>query len=271
MEENEDLIREYYNLLDNESNENDIQKFLEQNSELIPLPFLSNHHLHFASIISKFKLGNNFITDFAYLTKSSDCWEFVLVELEDSKKKIFTNDRENIYFSAEFNHAYDQITSWMAYVEENKTNILKQLEKIRVPLEQNPVKFRYVLIFGRNQEKNNSERRRKMLSQKNTDNIKVLTYDSLISAYQSLPYVQKKIILTPWREKGFKVKVVPNELHTNIFSYIYPEYLSVSSDNIDILSRQGYRIEAWLNNHLLSVNGKEPMKSFAKGSNNSLF
>ena len=60
------------------------------------------------------KLGKEFVTDFAYLTKSSDYWEFVLVELEDAKKKIFTNDKENIYFYSEFNHAYDQITSWKA-------------------------------------------------------------------------------------------------------------------------------------------------------------
>ena len=74
------------------------------------MPFLLNHYLHMNCVISKFKLGNEFVTDFAYLTKSSDYWEFVLVELEDAKKKIFTNDKENIYFHSEFNHAYDQIT-----------------------------------------------------------------------------------------------------------------------------------------------------------------
>ena len=90
------------------------------------MPFLLNHYLHMNCVISKFKLGNEFVTDFAYLTKSSDYWEFVLVELEDAKKKIFTNDKENIYFHSEFNHAYDQITSWKAYVNKNREAILHQ-------------------------------------------------------------------------------------------------------------------------------------------------
>lgn len=72
-------------------------------------------------VISKFKLSNEFVTDFAYLTKSSDYWEFVLVEVEDAKKKIFTNDKENIYFHSEFIHAYDQIISyiWLAVYVKN--------------------------------------------------------------------------------------------------------------------------------------------------------
>lgn len=67
----------------------------------IPMPFLLNHHLHMNCVISKFKLGNEFVTDFAYLTKSSDYWEFVLVELEDAKMKIFTNDKENLKLKEE--------------------------------------------------------------------------------------------------------------------------------------------------------------------------
>ena len=75
-----ELIEKFKIFLDNEKNlENDIQKFLEKNTELIPLPFIENHGLHFNLVISKFKLGNEYITDFAYLTKSSIKWLLVLI------------------------------------------------------------------------------------------------------------------------------------------------------------------------------------------------
>ena len=113
--------------------------------------------------------------------KSSDYWEFVLVELEDAKKKIFTNDKENIYFHSEFNHAYDQITSWKAYVNKNREAILHQIDKLRVPLNENSVRFKYVLVIGRNAEKDNSEKRRAMFAEKSDNDIRVMTYDSLFS------------------------------------------------------------------------------------------
>lgn len=90
-----DLIERFKHKLDDISlNENHIQNFLEENTELISTPFLLNHHLHFNSIITKFKISDGLISDFAFLTKSTDFWHLVLVELEDPKKKylqIITN------------------------------------------------------------------------------------------------------------------------------------------------------------------------------------
>lgn len=83
-----DLIERFRSALEDDSlNENDIQRFLEENSELISTPFLLNHHLHFNVLISKFKISDGLISDFAYLTKSSDFWDLVLVEIEDPKKE----------------------------------------------------------------------------------------------------------------------------------------------------------------------------------------
>ncbi|QJX65141.1 DUF4263 domain-containing protein (plasmid) [Niallia circulans] len=123
-----DLIERFKHKLDDISlNENHIQNFLEENTELISTPFLLNHHLHFNSIITKFKISDGLISDFAFLTKSTDFWHLVLVELEDPKKKIFTNNNEQIKFSAKFNNAMDQITEWKAYIEQNPTQILNRI------------------------------------------------------------------------------------------------------------------------------------------------
>lgn len=243
----DEIKQSFFELLDDTTkNENDIQRFLEEYTELIPLPFLSGHYLHDAAIISKFKLGNEYITDFAYLTKCSDYWEFVLIELEDASKKIFTNDKENVYFSADFNHAVDQITSWKAYIDANKDSVLKKLQKFRVPLGENPVRFKYVLIIGRNSEKQNSEKRTRMFAQKNSNETKIMTYDSVVSSCEHLPYIITKLILSPWKDQGYKVKNVPLDLHTPIFAYMTPDYLKVEQAELDKLKQQDYQMDAWI-------------------------
>lgn len=84
------IIREFKLLLESpEVNEQDCQDFLEKNSELIYTPFLLNHGLHFNSIISKFPLDTSLISDLVYLSKSSNSWNIVFVELEHPNKNFF--------------------------------------------------------------------------------------------------------------------------------------------------------------------------------------
>lgn len=272
MKLEEKFVAQYFDVIENKRNtENQIQEFLEENTIFIPTPFLLNHHLHMNCVISKFKLGNEFVTDFAYLTKSSDYWEFVLVELEDAKKKIFTKDKENIYFHSEFNHAYDQIMSWKAYVNKNREAILHQIDKLRVPLNENSVRFKYVLVIGRNSEKNNSEKRRAMFAEKSDNDIRVMTYDSLVSQCESVSYNDEKIILSTWKEQGFKIKKLPKqEIHTSLFAYIKPEYLKISERDIKILKAQDYQIDSWLSGKMLRYNEKYDMEFLKEKTANPL-
>lgn len=271
MEIDEILIDNFKKLInDDNKNENDIQQFLEKNTELIPLPIILNHWLHFNVVISKLKLGGGYITDFAYLTKSSDIWNLVLVELEDSKKKIFLKNNENIKFSSEFNNAYDQIMEWKAYINDNKQDVLKKVDVLRKPLSNNSVKIKYVLIIGRNKEKDNCERRRRMFAEKSNDDIKVLTYDSLISSYERSHYKINKLILSEWKE-GFKTKFVPENFDSNIFSYLSSEHLKIKDEHIKILKKQGYLIDRWLKGKSLRINGKLDKETFVKKTTNPLF
>ena len=268
----ENLIEKYRETIEDENNtENQIQEFLEENTILIPMPFLLNHYLHMNCVISKFKLGNEFVTDFAYLTKSSDFWEFVLIELEDPKKRIFTKDKENIYFHSHFNHAYDQILSWRAYINKNREMVLRKIDKLRVPLNENPVRFRYVLVIGRNYEKEDSEKRRAMFAEKSNENIRVMTYDSLISQCQSLPYNSEKIILSSWKDQGFKIKKLPKQdIHTSLFAYLKPEYLQISEEDIELLKKEDYQIDVWKMGRALEYNDKYDAATFAERTTNPL-
>ena len=46
------IVEGFKKLLDDENkDENDVQRYLEDNSELIPLPFLAGHQLHESAIL----------------------------------------------------------------------------------------------------------------------------------------------------------------------------------------------------------------------------
>lgn len=255
------IVEEFKKLLSDENkDENDVQRYLEDNSELIPLPFLAGHQLHQSAIISKLPIGNGHDSDFAYLTKCSDYWNLVLIEIKDPKKKIFLKDSEHIKFAAEFNNAYDQVLSWKAYLEEdNNTAELRKRVRILMgdsPIANIPFYVRYVLIYGRKSEKQNSEKRIKMFNQKNTNEIHVKTFDSLISEYESKPEMPK-MILSVWKENGFFIKKVPSKrIDMSLLGYLNSDYIKIDSKARENLIAQGYFIEKWEEGEYLTEFGK---------------
>jgi hypothetical protein len=145
--------------------ENAIQAFLEKHTAFVPTPGLLNHRLHLNCIISKFPIGDR-IADYAYLTKSSDEWKLVLVELEDSGKKLFTQSSKHVGFTADMNDAIAQVDVWREYWNENRQEVVKSLEPLLVPpgMRRNGVSLECVLVIGRSAEKDNNEARRTRLA-----------------------------------------------------------------------------------------------------------
>jgi len=254
------IINNYKKLIENSSvTENTIQDYLEKNSELIPLPFLLNHGLHFNMIISKFVISDTHIADFAYLTKSTAFWYFVLIELKRPSKKMFIYKDKNIYFHSDFNNSYDQVHAWKAYISQNKSFVLDKIKNLKVPLEQNVVKFKYALLFGRNTELKNNQTGVSFLAEKNTDDLKILTHDSLISNYKNRSEL-KKIIITH-KKFGYKIKYL-NSLSTNAFSYLSKSFLFLNNNQKELLINNGYDINSWEQGDLLRFNGKNVSKYF---------
>lgn len=256
----EKLLKQFRNVIkikDRLYNENAIQKFLEKNPEIIPLPFILNHWLHFNAVLSKFRISDYYIADFAYLTKCSDFWFLVLLEIEAASKRIFTKSSGNICFHNEFNKAYDQILHWKAYINDNYAEIRKRINCLLMPpkMGRNPIHFKYVLILGRDGEKD-ADKKRRLITQRNTENIRVMTFDSIISNYSSGP-VLRKIILSHHRD-GFKIKRFQG-VSTNIFSYLFPEYLCFSPDIKKELMADGYDIKSWERGERLMICDKYPM------------
>lgn len=254
----EALCRNFESILtDSSKNENDIQAFLENNSEMIPLPFLLNHRLHFNSVLTKFPISTSLTTDFLYITKSSDSWWVVLVELENQHKKIFTTSRNKVHFSQEFNYAYDQIASWRSYINQNPREVKELLVKLFEPIRmaRNPVHFKYVLVLGRNSEKRTEEHVH-MFDQKNTNDIKVITYDTVMSSFNYAPYPEKHVILSK-NGTSFKAKHL-QDAEVPLFSIFTPAELELRQEQIVHLQNQGYDMDAWQKGEYLTINNKIP-------------
>jgi hypothetical protein len=81
-----------------------------------------NHQLHMNCVIAKFPIGGR-TADFAYLTRSSDRWLFVLIEIERANKSLFTASSKHVGNSADFNEALAQNTVWRAYCEQHQAEV----------------------------------------------------------------------------------------------------------------------------------------------------
>jgi len=265
-DESDKLIIDYRSLLDDDTkNENDIQRFLEKNSELIPtISYRLNHGIHHSAIISKYPFGNSYVSDLMYLTKSTVRWNVVFIELENQQDKIFC---KNGNFTAKFNHALQQIRGWKAYLNDpiHVAYFITEISKfIAMPtFLKNPVDFKYLLVFGRNEELVNNQERIHLFSELSDETQTVITYDSLISIYQNNPKV-KHAILSPKGNGNFKIKFFPEGLGTSLFGYLKPSELEISPSIIEVLKSEGYEIDKWLAGDRLMVNNKLTKDTFYK-------
>lgn len=269
IDEYEDLLRRI-DLGDQSINESIMQDFLEKNTALMPMPFLKNHQLHFNSFISKFKIGP-WVSDIAYLTKSTIGWYVVLIELENPHKNIFKGGNDHAEFTSDFTHARQQIYDWKMYIDENKNDVKETLKRFRKPLEGNTIMFKYAIVMGRRYELINSEARRRTLAELEKEGLKILTYDTILSDCKRIRRMpMESIVLTMHNKDRFKIKYLPQhsdeecKIETQMFSYMKCEDIQLTDEQINMLKEDGYEIESWLKGELLTLNNRYTIEGYKK-------
>lgn len=262
------LITDFKLLLDapqesDSKKEQKIQNFLEDNAVLIPTPHRLNHQVSLRTIISKFPLGNRFITDYVYVSKSSSSWNIVFVELELPDKKIFTKSRNQTNVTSKFNEAMNQVRSWQTYLAEHRQEVIKQLEPLLVPsnMRRNPINFRFELIYGRSAEKNTQERNNYISHISEQSNIKIMTYDTLISYYEGDLTIPKDIMSFKQGKYHYKKLVTKPQ---GVFSYISSGDLELTNEQKETLRNDGYEIDKWCDGELLTHNIRYTKSTFEK-------
>ena len=257
--ESNDLTADFVQLIERPGdNENSIQRFIEQHSRFIPITWILHHDVHLNTIISKFPIGDR-VADLAYLTKTSINWQLVLIELESSNKTIFKNSGDHCSPTAKFNEALDQINVWQRTWEDDKSSILASLKPLLVPgtMASNPIELKCVLIYGRHNElKHNQERTSKLADLQRRYDTKIITYDTILTQVE-LGRTEPRALITK-NKHGYRLKSVEGN-PGSMFAWIHPEHMQVPKSLVPILKDRGYNIDAWRNNHLLSVNQKQPL------------
>lgn len=237
------------------ANENAVQAFLEANTSFMVTPDLLNHRLHMNSVIAKLPVGER-SADYAYLTKSSVEWRLVLVELEDSSKRIFKESSKNSAFTADFNDAVAQIDVWRDYVAQHLGTLREKLRPLLVPptMARNLLSVRYLLIIGRSDELEYNEARRLRLATYGKErDLRIMTYDSIAREIES-GFGEPKSVLRA-NSRGYALQSTEG-LPVTMFAYIMPEHLELAPQAEATLRAENYDIDAWKRNEPLVVNDK---------------
>jgi hypothetical protein len=240
---------------ESKANENNIQNFMEANTMFMPTPDVLNHRLHLNCIIAKFPIGER-STDYAYLTKSTVEWRLVLVELEDSSKRIFKKSSKNTAFTVEFSDAVAQIGVWRDHVSQHLDQVREKLRPLLVPpqMERNKLSVRYVLVIGRSAEFEEDESRRLRLANFGEDhNLRIITYDSILREVRDGHAAPNAVLRA--NSRGYLLQSV-EAMPSNMFAYIKPSQLDLSKEADRKLRDEMYDIDAWKQNKMLTINEK---------------
>lgn len=125
-----------------------------------------------SQLISKHKLGCEFITDYVLETLTG---EFIVVEIEKPQDKIFTQAND---FSSQFIHAFGQVIDFIEWIEQNISYAQKKLPGISAP--------KGILVMGMRSTLAVAQADKLRRFNRNSSNIQVLTYDDLLTNTRAL-------------------------------------------------------------------------------------
>lgn len=159
-------IEQFKNLLHSKTREEEYQIFLTKNPVFLD-PLASQ-------LISKQKLGSDFITDYVLERITGD---YIAVEIEKPQDLIFT---KNNNFSSNFIHAFGQVLDFIEWIEQNISYAQKKLPNIASP--------KGLLVIGMRENLTPIQENKLQRFNRNSNNINVLTFDDLLSNAETLQH-----------------------------------------------------------------------------------
>lgn len=133
---------------DKEKVATEIESAFENNSEAQLLAILKDNSFLFYELYSRkggiqpvfreISFGDRLRCDYAWLNDNSDGPEWVLVEIEKPKLKLFRKDNNEP--THQLNHAFEQVKSWKRYFKENPSEKRRIFGAVG--------RFRFILVAG---------------------------------------------------------------------------------------------------------------------------
>ncbi|HMU11232.1 MAG TPA: DUF4263 domain-containing protein [Ferruginibacter sp.] len=185
-------INEFEKLLIKKASETTIDTFLAANPEIFTGALHNFRTGHHAAIVvpkqeikPRLKLDNSkgLIPDFIIGGKSSDGWNYWIVELKGSDQTIFSQTNFDTYFSPEINKGICQLLEYTDFCSEQQAALRDQfkLEGFREP--------NGLLIAGRENEILNDSKKQKLKAAWNklsTGKLEIRTYDFIMRHLRGL-------------------------------------------------------------------------------------
>jgi len=185
----EEIFPKYRNCLENATCEEDVQAFLTENPVLAMEVFCDGAMP--LDIIPKFKLGQDFITDFTVLGIRSfgSQYHIIMVEIESPLDNPFT--KEGI-FSQHLNHAIKQVMDWDSWLRNKFETFCADLpEKLTIYKIDNlrdevrKAFFTYKIVIGRRENYNEANRDTKGAFFHSTHGqIEIMSFDRILDVIE---------------------------------------------------------------------------------------
>lgn len=161
----EALSSKFEKLLEDETREEDLQRFLKDNSFVL-------HQS--AEAIPKQKLGEDFVTDFVLVAATTQGPTYFLVELERADHSVLTKD---FSLASPVTQAIRQTREWDIWLEKNKAYIQNKLPGFETP--------RYIVVIGRSNNFDDSQRAYMRSYNRQWNNLELLTYDDVLYRFRA--------------------------------------------------------------------------------------
>ncbi len=159
------IASEFEDLLNIRTKEEELHRFLNQYSFILHPS---------AEVISKKKLGEDFITDFVLIASTTQGPIYILVELENSNHKLLT---KGLTLTAPVNHALKQTRDWDVWLESNKSYIQNKLPNFETP--------KYLIVIGRTDTFTEIQKEYMRSYNRQWQNLEILSYDDVLENFKN--------------------------------------------------------------------------------------
>lgn len=216
-------------LIEQNSAEQVLHSFLETNTEFIPRHFVQHHGIANDLVLTKLSLGQDMVSDFAFVSASSVDFWIVLIELERPSAEFFKQSgaKGQLEFHSDFRKGLDQINRWRSWLK-TQANLehlyCHQVGPIvRSHIDREPL-VKYVLVTGRRNMYKESIQHRNLVKAQERDDFKILTWDAILNHPKSDEplYVAK-------RTDGFIDVITEDLISDRLFSWIEAGSVRISS------------------------------------------
>lgn len=196
--EEHELRAKYEKFLRVASTEAQMQYFLEANPILVPGLYDLHNGPVANVVVSKLRLSDEYVTDFAFVSENSAVCQITLVEIEAPTIQIFR--KSDGLFTSEFSRALQQLQDWDQWCSHHSLHLKDTFRRVyhRAMFRHQRIMVRCVLVAGRRTEVTRSARREQRWAGVNRDpSVVVMTYDRLLDHMSFNPRLLQKLRCVP--------------------------------------------------------------------------